>query len=312
MDIMDGLTKYMSLLADATTTMNGLRLFVFDIREIPHTRKISDKLKTDNDVFEYIKANPEKIRMDMPYEDYLSLLKRFDKICMDLQSVALRLELVECIANMDKSALQMRLDVLSWKDYVGLDNYNMSKILGIVRGNLEIYEIAGVSIATARPYILTLNTAYTTTKGEAAGSIPKAIYFLTDKAQKRGYSFKKGTFLHSLVNSYGVNFDDDYNTFELPQRAKGIFNEAIEAGLMEEAPNGHYKWLYGEKKGKVRLAFFLQQIFNPDGCSETPYKELETLFQTKDLAQSTNQIGNWKQTPLWCNNILKITNKHLK
>jgi len=90
---------------------------------------------------------------------------------------------------------------------------------------------------------------------------------------------------------------------------KEAFKAAIEAGYMENPGNG-YKWLYGGERGNVRLAFFLQRVFNYNGCSSVPYKQLEALFGVKNLAQTTDQLNNAKKAQKWKNEILKIIPQH--
>lgn len=48
----------------------------------------------------------------------------------------------------------------------------------------------------------------------------------------------------------------------MTERATFYFEKAIDKGWMRQNENG-YEWLYGESRGKVRLAYFLQKIYNP-------------------------------------------------
>jgi len=90
---------------------------------------------------------------------------------------------------------------------------------------------------------------------------------------------------------------------------KEAFKAAIEAGYMGQY-GSVYKWLYGGERGNVRLAFFLQRVFNYDGCSSVPYKQLEALFGVKNLAQTTDQLNNAKKPQKWKYEILKIIPQH--
>lgn len=92
--------------------------------------------------------------------------------------------------------------------------------------------------------------------------------------------------------------DDETLANILTEEVKAAFGAAIKAKYMEQTADG-YKWVFGEKRGKVRLAYFLQCVFNPDECRVVPYKQLEKLFSVKHLAQSLNQKANAKNTPKW-------------
>lgn len=94
----------------------------------------------------------------------------------------------------------------------------------------------------------------------------------------------------------------------LKEWQRKCFQNAIGAKMMNDTSNG-FKWLYGDDKGKARLAFFLQRVFNPDGCGITPYKELEKLFGVRNLSQSVTQLKDSSRTRKWREEIISIT-KH--
>lgn len=84
----------------------------------------------------------------------------------------------------------------------------------------------------------------------------------------------------------------------MTERAQKYFAKAIEAGLMVK--NGEsYKWEYGGERGKVRLAYFVQKVYDPNGHESIPYKALEELFCVSRLAVAKYQIYSAKNAPKW-------------
>lgn len=80
----------------------------------------------------------------------------------------------------------------------------------------------------------------------------------------------------------------------LTDRAKKYFQRAIEAGYMTETTTG-YKW-NGET---VRWGYFIKCIYDPKNNSSIPQKALEALFGKGRLDSPLRQIGLWKKTPKW-------------
>lgn len=80
----------------------------------------------------------------------------------------------------------------------------------------------------------------------------------------------------------------------LTDRAKKYFQRAIEAGYMTETTTG-YKW-----NGKtVRWGYFIKCVYDPKNNSPIPQKALEALFDKGRLDSPLRQIGLWKNTPKW-------------
>ena len=84
----------------------------------------------------------------------------------------------------------------------------------------------------------------------------------------------------------------------MTDRAIKYFERALENGFMTKADN-KYKWLWGEPRGKVRLAYFLHEIYNPKGIESIPYKSLEVLSKTKRLDVAVEQAINPKKPQRW-------------
>lgn len=83
------------------------------------------------------------------------------------------------------------------------------------------------------------------------------------------------------------------------ERAKKYFPRAVEAGYMELTETG-YKWLFGGAAGgKARLAYFLHKVYNPDGCSQIPYKRLNALFGVVRLDVAIDQMLYAKRAQKW-------------
>ena len=77
-------------------------------------------------------------------------------------------------------------------------------------------------------------------------------------------------------------------------RAQHFFAKAIEAGLMEKTDRG-YKWA----AGKASLSYFLECVYDPDGCRQIPYKALEVLFGETRLAVALSQAMTAKKPQRW-------------
>ena len=60
-----------------------------------------------------------------------------------------------------------------------------------------------------------------------------------------------------------------------------------------------YKWTFGGERSKIRLAYFLREIFNPKGYEILPYKDLETLFGFHRIDSSINQLDNTDELYKW-------------
>jgi len=103
---------------------------------------------------------------------------------------------------------------------------------------------------------------------------------------------------------------NEVEAYTLPIGLEEAFNAAMAAGFMERGTTSPYRWLYGGNRGNVRLAFFLQCVLNPDGCSVIPYSKIEPLFGVKNLAQTRDQMNNAKNPQKWKNEILKIIPQH--
>lgn len=90
-------------------------------------------------------------------------------------------------------------------------------------------------------------------------------------------------------------------------RAKEAFNNAIQKGFMERNGNG-YRWMYNGGS-KASLAFFLTNVYNPDGAGRTPYKALERLFNVKYLASASDQQSIAKKPQRWIEPLLALIKK---
>lgn len=90
------------------------------------------------------------------------------------------------------------------------------------------------------------------------------------------------------------------------ERAKTYFAKAVKAGYMEKTDTG-YKWTFGEPRGaKAKLAYFIKCVYNPDGCSSTPYKSLEALFGVSRLDSITTSTLETKNPQPWRKDIDKL------
>lgn len=89
---------------------------------------------------------------------------------------------------------------------------------------------------------------------------------------------------------------------QLTEGQKVMFERAINAGYMQPTENG-YKWTYGGERGKARLAYFIKQVFNPDGCSAIPYKRLEAMFGITRLDSALDNALQAKKPQQWRNTI---------
>ena len=84
----------------------------------------------------------------------------------------------------------------------------------------------------------------------------------------------------------------------MTERAKKYFDRALKSNYMIEKSNG-YKWLWGEPRGKARLAYFLHGVYNPKGLEAIPYKSLQTLFRVTRLDIAVEQVINSKKPQKW-------------
>lgn len=84
---------------------------------------------------------------------------------------------------------------------------------------------------------------------------------------------------------------------------KKYFDKAIQAGLMEKTGSG-YNWLYGNNRGKIRLAYFIYRIYAPE--ERIPYKELQTLFGISRLDSAVQQLSTAKKEQSWKEEIDKV------
>lgn len=74
---------------------------------------------------------------------------------------------------------------------------------------------------------------------------------------------------------------------DLTEEQQTAFQKAIDAKFMEQTESG-YKWLYGGNRCKIRLAYFITQIFyNP-----IPYKALGAMFCVTRLDSAIQQALN--------------------
>lgn len=90
-------------------------------------------------------------------------------------------------------------------------------------------------------------------------------------------------------------------------RAKEAFKNAIQKGFMEKTESG-YRWLY-EGGSNASLAFFLTNVYNPDGARRTPFRALERLFNVKYLASASDQQSIAKKPQRWIEPLLALIEK---
>jgi len=199
---MDGLTKYVNSLKLTAKTIQELYAFVFDTSNIP-IKYCAD----DEHVFAYANSHHE-VKIIRPLQEYKEIISFLGENIDNLMEA--RTELDEALENLSKDAMQRRLDNLSRKDFVALGNHTLCKFFGAVKGNLDKFVFEGLldEAAVRRILIGSVNLAYTTVRGKAAGTVPQAICYLADLAQQKGYDFKKGTWLHGVLVGYGVEFKD--------------------------------------------------------------------------------------------------------
>ena len=81
---------------------------------------------------------------------------------------------------------------------------------------------------------------------------------------------------------------------KLNERAIKCFERAINEGWAEKTCYG-YKW----KIEKIKLAYIVQEIYNPDGSGRIPYKELEAIFGINRLDSSVTQLITAKKPQKW-------------
>ena len=82
------------------------------------------------------------------------------------------------------------------------------------------------------------------------------------------------------------------------ERANKYFKKALDHDYMHTTEDG-YEWTLGGGSGKIRLSYFLREIFNPEGCERIPYKDLEILFAVSRIDSSINQLDNTKGPHKW-------------
>lgn len=80
----------------------------------------------------------------------------------------------------------------------------------------------------------------------------------------------------------------------LNERAEKYFERAINEGWAEKTCYG-YKW----KIEKIKLAYIVQEIYNPNGSGRIPYKELEAIFGMDRLDSSVTQLITAKKPQKW-------------
>ena len=78
-------------------------------------------------------------------------------------------------------------------------------------------------------------------------------------------------------------------------RASKYMSRAIKEGFIIIEGN-HYKWTL---KRKSSLAYFLHQIYNPDGTGEIPYTGLEDIFNVTRLDRAVDQMLSAKNPQKW-------------
>lgn len=81
---------------------------------------------------------------------------------------------------------------------------------------------------------------------------------------------------------------------KLNERAIKCFERAINEGWAEKTCYG-YKW----KIEKIKLAYIVQEIYNPDGSGRIPYKALEAIFGINRLDASVTQLITAKKPQKW-------------
>lgn len=74
-------------------------------------------------------------------------------------------------------------------------------------------------------------------------------------------------------------------------RARKYFARAVNVGYMSSTPKG-YKWTFGDKRGKARLAYFVERVYCPT-CTDTiqanQCRLLERLFDVERLDRALQQ-----------------------
>jgi len=82
------------------------------------------------------------------------------------------------------------------------------------------------------------------------------------------------------------------------ERARKYFHRAVEAGYMKTTGTG-YKWLFGGNRGKVRLAYFLEKVYCPNGQGQMPESALNRLFNVNRIGSARTQILDAKKPQRW-------------
>lgn len=91
---------------------------------------------------------------------------------------------------------------------------------------------------------------------------------------------------------------------QLTEKESMYFAKAIKARYMETTNTG-YKWTWGGSLCKVRLAYFIKNIYS-DACEKIPYKRLENMFGVSRLDTSVYQLMGAKKTQKWMQEIDKL------
>lgn len=234
---------------------------------------------------------------------YSKLIDLLDEAILELQSYEVKSELEECLSAISQTSLQTRLDNLSWRDFCGLESQNMAEFFSICKRSIKLYARRGLikDEATAKCTLIRLALVYADGKGD----IPKAIYFLTDKAQERGFSFNKGTFLHSLLSGYGVKFDNDKSWSETPildellgdkvskyiQFCKTLPKDTDKARLWYYLVD-KYKW--GKKKYTLTQVYKELKSANILGSS---FQNFSQTYYSQIDPNILTQYNNFKEQP---------------
>ena len=88
----------------------------------------------------------------------------------------------------------------------------------------------------------------------------------------------------------------------ITDRAAKYFAKACEAGFMKQQSQDKYKWLYSPELAS--LAYFLREVFNPNGKQKIPYRELERIFGVSRLDSAVDRLITAKKgKQKWADNI---------
>ncbi|MCC8118676.1 MAG: hypothetical protein LIP09_08025 [Bacteroidales bacterium] len=89
-------------------------------------------------------------------------------------------------------------------------------------------------------------------------------------------------------------------------RARMVFDKALENKYMVITKDGRFKWLFGGKRGKVRLGYMLHKIYRPKGIEDVPEQSLNDLFGVTSLSQTIYQVDGVKRKQSWREDIDKL------